>query len=804
MSEREIALHPHRSTNTILGLGLISAGSLAFEISLTRLFAIQQFHHFAFVVISLAVMGIAASGVLLALRPKHPPLSVLAIAYAISILLAYLTINHLPFDSYSIAWDQRQIGILLLYFLVAGTPFLLAGWTVGACLTTAGREAHLPYAANLVGSALGCPAALAVLASFGGEGAVALAISLGLLAAFVLTPRISFRVLLIALITLTIWGGIDPPKTLALRLSPYKPLSVISLAPDAQTTITRWSASTRVDVVESNSIHVLPGLSLNAKIELPLQAALFLDGDGPLPINNLSPDESEAMTLAAYMPTALAFHLRPNAQALILQPGAGFDTIIALAAGANHVTLAIDEPLIHEILTGPYAEFTHYLLDSPRLTVIARPSRNVLHITHQDYDVIQFALSQSYRPVTSGAFSLTEDFSLTVEALGEAFDRLSGNGLLMITRWLATPPSESARTWATLLAALQTRGIDDPAPHLIAYRGMRTATMIAAKQPFSLSELDVIRAFLQDNAFDPIHLPDLKPGELNRYNQLPQDTYHEVFSSLLDDPSSTIDSYDFNLKPPTDDRPFFHHFFRWRQVPDIMATLGLIWQPFGGSGYLVLMALLGLMILLSIPLILSPLIVLGRRGSWSPPRWGMIGYFAFLGAGYLLIEIPLIQKLTLLLDRPALALATVLFTLLLASGIGSLLSTRVNLRKALIMLVLLLGLTTMTLPWIIEHVLPWSLVARLLLSVALLAPAGLLMGVPFAAGLRRLEEQSPGSIPWAWAINGAFSGVSGVLAALISLDAGFTITLFVGTLAYLGAWGTALKLAPEVQRANNK
>jgi hypothetical protein len=609
------------------------------------------------------------------------------------------------------------------------------------------------------------------------------------MAAFVLTPRISLRITLIILTSLTIWVGIDPPKTFNLRISQYKPLSVISLAPDAHTTVTQWSASTRVDVVESSSIHVLPGLSLNAEIDLPLQAALFLDGDGPLPINNLSPDESQASTLAAYLPTALAYNLRPNAQALILQPGAGFDTIISLAAGAKHVTLAMDEPLVHEILAGPYAEFTHHLLDNPKLTVIARPSRNALHITHQDYDIIQIALSHSYRPVASGAFSLTEDFSLTIEALSEAFDRLSENGLLMITRWLGTPPSESARTWAILLAALQTHNIDVPGAHLIAYRGMRTATMIASKQPFSPSELDEIRVFLQNNAFDPIHLPDLKPYELNRYNQLPQDTYFEVFSSLLDDPISAIDNYDFNLAPPTDDRPFFHHFFRWRQVPDIMANLGVFWQPFGGSGYLVLLALLGLMLLLSIALILSPLIVLGRRGSWSPPRWNMIGYFAFLGAGYLLIEIPLIQKLTLLLDRPALALATVLFTLLIASGIGSLLSTRVSLRKSLILLVLLLGLTTIALPWIIERALPWTLVARLLLSFVLLAPAGLLMGVPFASGLRRLEGRSPGSIPWAWAINGAISGVSGVLAALISLDAGFTITLLVGILSYLGAWG---------------
>ncbi|HEY44441.1 MAG TPA: hypothetical protein G4O11_10720 [Anaerolineae bacterium] len=787
-------MHQPRSTSTTLGLGLISAGTLAFEIGLTRLFAVQQFHHFAFMVISLAVMGIAASGVLLALRPKHPPLSVLAFAYALSIVLAYLTINLLPFDSYSIAWDRRQIGILIFYFFVAGLPFLLAGWTIGACLTAAGREAHLPYAANLVGSALGCPAALAALTFFGGEGAVALAISLGLLAAFVLTPRTPFRAILVVLFAITIWGGIDPPKTLTLRLSPYKPLSVTSLAPDAQTTVTRWSASTRIDVVESNSIHVLPGLSLNAKIEPPLQAALFVDGDGPLPINNLSPNESKAKNLSAYMPAALAFQLRPNAQALLLQPGAGLDTIIALAAGASHVTLAIDEPLIQEILTGPYADFSYHLLDDPRLTVISRPSRSVLHIVQPDYDVIQFALSQSYRPVASGAFSITEDFSLTVEAIGEAYDQLTEKGLLVITRWLGTPPSESARTWATLLAALRAHGINDPASYLVAYRGMRTATMIAAKQPFSPTELNSIRTFLQENAFDPIHLPDLEPSELNRYNQLPRDTYHELFSSLLKDPSATIDSYSFNLKPPTDDRPFFYHFFRWRQIPDIMATLGLVWQPFGGSGYLVLLALLGLMILLSILLILSPLIILGRGGSWSPPGWGTIGYFACLGAGYLLIEIPLIQKLTLLLDRPALALATVLFTLLLTSGIGSLLSTRLNLRTSLAILVILLGLTIIALPWIIELALPWSLVARLLMAVAVLSPCGLLMGVPFATGLRRLEERSPGSIPWAWAINGSISGVSGVLAALISLDAGFTVTLVVGTLAYLGAWSTAPKL----------
>jgi hypothetical protein len=787
-------MFPLRNTRSMLGLTLISAGSLAFEISLTRLFAVQQFHHFAFVVVSLAVMGIAASGLLLALRPKHPPLAGLSSAFAASAALAYVTINLLPFDSYSIAWDRQQVWILVLYFLISGAPFLFAGWTVGACLSEAGPEAHRPYAANLVGSALGCPAALAALSLFGGEGAVALAIMLGLLAAFTFTPRRNPRIILAILSALTLLAGIRPTAALSIHLSPYKPLSITSLVPDAKTAFTRWSASARLDVVESSSVHVLPGLSLNADIQLPLQAAMFIDGDGPMPINALSPDDPNAQAIATHMPASLAYDLRPNARALILMPGAGLDAVVALAAGASKATLAIDEPLIRHALTGPYADFSYNLLRHPRLDVSERLGRGALRASGENYDLIQFALSDPYRPVTSGAFSLMENYTLTVEAFSEAYQRLTDDGLLVITRWLGTPPSESARTWATLLAALKNQEIADPAPRLIAYRSMRTATMIAARKPFSPDELETTRAFLETNGFDPIFLPDLDPAELNRYLRLPQDTYHEIFTALLTDPEATIAAYEFNLSPPTDNRPFFFHFFRWRQTPDVIATLGQTWQPFGGSGYLVLLALLGLMLTLALPLALAPVLVLGRKLSWSSVRVPALIYFACLGAGYLLVEIPLIQRLTLLLNRPAQALATVLFTLLLSSGIGSLLSTRLDLRKALVFLLLLLALTTATLPTAIRVALPWELGARLAFAILLITPIGLLMGIPFAAGLRILETRSPGSIPWAWAINGAVSGVSGVLAAIVSLDWGYTVTMTIGAIAYLIGLVTVFRL----------
>jgi hypothetical protein len=518
---------------------------------------------------------------------------------------------------------------------------------------------------------------------------------------------------------------------------------------------------------------------------MPRQAALFLDGEGPFPISELSPDDPQTQHLAQHMPASLAYMLQPGARALILQPGAGLDAIIALAAGAANVTLAFEEPLTSEILQGDYAEFSRNLMGDKRLTLSPNPGRGTLQHDNQYFDIIQFALVDGFHPVTSGAFSLTENYILTVDAFSQAYARLEDDGLLVITRWLGTPPSESARTWSTLLEALDNQAVADPSRHLIAYRGMRTATLIASHQPFSTSDLKKARTFITENNFDPIFLPDLDPLELNRFNRLPEDTYHQIFTDLLHDQTAAIDAYDFNLEPPTDERPFFFHFFRWRQTPEVLASLGLTWQPFGGSGYLVLLALLGLMLLLAVPLVFAPLFLAGRFKTKPSLGGSTLLYFSCLGAGYLLVEIPLIQQFSLLLDRPVNALATVLFTLLFASGFGSMLSPRFNLRKVLLVLVVLLGVTIASIPTLIQLTLSWPLSARLLLVIGLLTPIGFLMGMPFASGLRALQERSPGSIPWAWAVNGAVSGVSGVAAAMISLDFGFPTTMTVGAAAYL-------------------
>ncbi len=776
-------MEANRELRITSGIALISAGSLVYEIALTRLLAVQQFHHFAFLVVSLAVLGMAASGVTLSGREGSIRLHRVSAAYGLTTIAAYLVINLLPFDSFSIAWDARQVWILLLYFLAAGVPFLFAGRVVGAALVRSGEGAFRPYAASLAGSALGCLIAPLILALGGVEAALGLAAVLGFLASFVFAAAARPRAAALLLAALSLTAFTRLPAWLRLSLSPYKPLQVAMLSLDAEVTLSRWSATSRVDVIESSGIHVTPGLALSLDVDLPEQAGLFLDGEGPMPVTRAAARTPATCGLAERMPGSLGYLLRPQAYALIIEPGAGLNTLLAFSMGAAHVVQPTDDPLVKEVMLEDYREYSHGLFADPALEISTRTSRGTLSEERGPFDVIEFALSEGFRPVTSGAFSLTEDFSMTVEAIQQAWDQLEQDGLLVITRWIHTPPSESARAWSTVLAALRARGVTSTGEHVLAYRGMRTATIIASRRPFSPAELATARAFLIHNRFDPIYLPGLRAEELNRFNRLPEPVYHQLYAALLESYDRTVQEYDFRLEAPSDDRPYFSHFFRWSQTPQVLASLGRIWQPFGGSGYFVLLALLLLMLILATALTLLPAALLRRKPGARPPS-GALAYFAALGLGYLAVEIPLIQAFGLLLDRPMTSLVTVLFTLLLTSGVGSFLSPRIRLRTALWILAVLLLVDLILLLPFTHWALPLSLPARIMLASLFMLPTGVLMGVPFAAGLAMLERRAPGWIPWAWAVNGALSGVSGVTAALISLDAGFRATLFAGLCAY--------------------
>jgi hypothetical protein len=797
-----------------LGIFLLSAATLTFEINLTRLFSVAQFYHFAFMIVSMALLGFGASGTWLAIFPKvgqkDPPGSLgrLSLAAGLCMLGGYLLINGLPFDSFSIAWDAKQVGVLAVHYLALAAPFFFSGLAVGSLLSAYPEAAGTTYAVNLLGSAAGCPLALVAPAVLGGEGTVVLSSGLAGLACLCATfpaPGVSKGDTLPALrwlkwfvpAILLIFAVTDLGLRLAgqplvfteLRLSPYKGLAYALQYPGARVIYRRWNSFSRLDLVRSQGVRSLPGLSYRYLALPPAQDGLLIDGDELSPV--VLPDQDPAFY--TYLPGAIAYRLRPQATALVLEPRGGLDVLTALSLGAGHITAVEANPLIVEAARHNYTD--------PRLQVVLESDRSYIHRSKEKFDVVALSLASSYHPVRSGAYSLAEDYRYTVQAFQDALDRLDRDGLLVVTRWLQTPPSEELRLFALAVTALESSG-GDPRAQIVAFRGYNTATILVKNGAFTARELGEIRQFAAERAFDLIFAPDIRPEETNRYNILPESDYYQTFTELLETrPRRTFyDAYPYEVEPPSDDRPFFGHFFKWSQAGQVLAELGKTWQPFGGAGYFVIVALLILASALAALLILLPAAVARRRrkpviaSEVKQSQGTVLLYFGLIGLAYLLVEIPLIQRFILFLSHPAYALTMVLFSLLLFSGLGSQASGHFPLRLALAGLVLLLLAGPALLPAIFEQALGLPLWARLVLTALILAPVGFLMGIPFAGGVRRLTSRVGGAtmIPWIWAVNGAASVVASVLAALLALSLGFSWVLGLGAICYGGAWLTLL------------
>ena len=788
-------------------LVLVSAAGLAFQVALTRIFSLAQGHHFAFMAVSLTLLGFGASGAYLSLRPVSavmlPRLLVAgSLGFALSVPAAYLIINNLPFDTYRIAWEPVQLIWLTLYYLALVVPFFFAGLVVGGALASRPERAGATYGANLLGSGMGPPLALISLAWLGGIGTLFVCTLLGLLAGLIcltllpggeLKPNTGHRFLrygVLLLIGITLALTILPPGLFEIKLTPYKTLSQTLLYPGSQVIRREWNAFSRVDVVRSQGIRSAPGLSFAYTGSLPPQLGLTVDGDNLTPISQQPLSDA---TFSRHLLLSLAFELRPGADVLILEPGGGLAVLAALQNGARSVTVVQSNHTVANIVSRDLADFNQRLYNDPRLSLVINEPRSFLRRTDQTFDLIILPLTDSFRAVTAGAYTLGENYGYTVEAFRDAVAHLSPDGFLIAERWLQLPPSESLRLWAiTLEAARAAPGGAGPAERAFALRSLQTSLVGLSPTPLASQDLATIRRFAERLQFDPVWLPGIDPAETNRFSIMPQNEYYETFSTLLNapDPASFFDRYAFDVAPSSDNHPFFFHFFKWRQTPQIIQSLGRTWQPFGGSGYLVLVLLLALVLVLSAILILLPLgLVSGpaRRGLSTGPAVMLryLLYFILLGLGVLFVEIPLLQQFILYLGQPVYAFAAVVSALLLAAGVGSgWLSKRLPLPGGLLLLMILAISYPLLLARLFEATLSLPLAGRIAITVLALFPIGLLMGVPFPAGLARVEEDAPGLTPWVWAVNGCASVVSAVLASMVALGWGFSAVLWTAGASY--------------------
>ena len=784
---------------SLVGIGLFSATVLMFQVTLTRLFSVAQFYHFAFLVVSLALLGFGASGSLLAAWPRlrgdawRP---VYALAFGPATVLAYFVLNRWSFDSYAIAWDRTQVWRLLVNLFILAIPFTFAGAAIGAFLSDPRLPAGAVYGANMIGSALGAALTPVLLAEIGDARIILLCSGVAAFAALLLAPfaqRAQARAVTgasAAILLASAAGLLFPPDALQIEPSPYKALAFYQRNPDAALEAPRTNAYSRLDIVHSDTIHSAPGLSMMYLSAPPPEIGLLIDGDNLLPVLN---DSATPPEFARAMPASAAFALHAQPDALVLGAGGGLDVWIARALGAASVVGVEPNSLVIDALRNDLRAWSG-LADDPQIALEHAEIRAYARNTDRRFDIVQLALTDAYRPVTSGAFTLTENYTYTVEGFQAYLDLLADDGLLVVTRWLQTPPSEELRALGLILAALDATGAEDPAQHIVAYRTFQTVTFLVKESPFTRDEVATILAEAERLRADMVLAPDLPAETINRYARLPEPVYHTTFTALLNanDRDAFYEAYDFDVRPPTDNRPFFFHFFKWRQTPAILENLGRTWQPFGGSGYFVLVALLAFTTVAALLFVLLPIglrprfrVALGESGAGLSGR--VLVYFGALGLAYLMIEVATIQQFVLLLGQPALAIATVLGTLLLFSGIGSTVSDRLPWGAALAVLVAL----AIAWPWLIDVVgralLPLPLAARWPLSVALLAPLGFLMGVPFARGITAIRR-APDLVPWAWAINGGASVISSVIAALLALSFGFGWVLGIGGLLYGAAW----------------
>jgi len=785
------------------GVFLLAAGTLLFEITLTRIFSISQWYHFAFMAVGLALLGSGASGSFLALlrerlvrqrdeqSPADGALILCTVLFSLTALGGYAACNILPFDSFRLAWERVQLLYLAGYYLSLAFPFFWSGLAFALLLARAPERTGLLYFVNLSGSGVGALAAIGVLSLVSSERGVVASALLGAGAALAFALASGGRgrgwqAALAAALLLCTALLIRPCPFLAIRMSPYKPLSQTLRVPDAHLEGSWWNASSRVDVVTSSTIRSAPGLSLDYPQPLPPQKGLTVDGDNLQALTNARPADAH---FVEHLPSALVYRLLREPRVLIIEPGGGMEVLAALHHGARRVVLVESNPLILQLIRGPYDDAVAGLYRHPRIELHAAQGRSYLRATSERFDLVQFALTEGYRAISWGAYSLSEDYLYTVEAVTDAYERLTPGGFLLLSRWLQLPPSEETRAWALAVAALERAGVPHPEDHLLALRSFQTVLILVKRSPLTQAELATVRRFAEETSHDHIYRPGIGPQDANRHNVLPQPEYYRAFSAILSpaDRKRFYREHLFDVRPTTDDRPFFFHYFKPAQVPAIVAAFGKTWQPFGGGGYLVLAVLLALVLVASALLILLPVCLRqavsplkASRGLWARAFF----YFAMLGLAFLLVEIPLLQYFILLLDQPTYAFALVLCGLLVASGAGSLLGERIRTAGVVWCLgpaVLLYALFLRRLPSLL---LGWPLAWRVGASFPLLAPIGVLMGFPFPAGIRRLAWAAPEAIPWAWAVNGCASVVSSILATMVAVSFGFSWVLYLAAALY--------------------
>jgi hypothetical protein len=770
-----------REAPVLLGLALTSFAALLLELGLTRLFSVVLFYHFAFLAISLALLGLGAGGVFAhLLRNRLACWETRSFAGAISAVGCVSTVAVLEIILHSavhlqLTWsDFRALSIL---YVSAAVPFFLIGLLFSVVFArNASRIAHL-YGADLTGGALACLATVPLLNTLGGPNSILFAAAVMALASVIWSAHRMWRgagaviaLLLLALITLN------------LRYPLFDIVYAKGQRRDAVgLEYARWNAISRVEVDRK------PDGS----------RYIVIDADASTAIMNLDPLPWEGTGSARWLMAAapaLCNVLRPHGDFAIIGPGGGVDVLRAVANGSRRVTgIEINPIIVNNIMRDRYADYAYHLYQIPEVDIHVSDGRSFIRNSRDRYDVLEMTLVDTWASTAAGAFALSENNLYTVEAFKEYFAHLKPDGMIGITRWEFKEPREALRVVSVAIEALHQLGIADPASHFIIVSDGpldtdgRPVLVIAKRSPITSAEEASVLGHI--TAF---------PRLVAQY--LPSSPGRNAFSRLIaaNDPYAFARQYKFNVAPVSDDAPFFFFTVKLKQILNSKLAQGIDWKVNVG------VAVLGMVLLLSLLAVLAFLIVpLAWHGDRARGMVLPLMYFVAVGLGYILVEIAFIQRFVLFLGHPTYALTVVIFLMLLSSGVGSLFSRKwlkdpASGRWPLAVISIAILAYVFLLPALLPSLVGLAFFLKLLVSGVLLIPLAFTMGMPFPTGLRALAPPPPSqfsaikdaihnSVEWAWAMNAAASVLGSVLAMVIAIRFGLNVTLACGALAYVGA-----------------
>lgn len=789
-SPSSVSLVTERSTVRVVGaVFLLSAAAIADEIFLIRLLSLRFWPHFVPLILSQAMLGFGASGI--ALHWLKSPISRspkavfawLVLLAAPSFELAYRASLRVPFDPYILLWEPSSWPSFALFFLVLSIPFFLAGAVVGVPLSFRIGDPGWVYGASFAGSAAGALLTIPASSLLRTESLLLVPTVLGLAAALsILTIRKGEgRAIRAVAVLATLGVMVLPPADPA--LSPFKDLAITQKLPGVREIARVAGPSGDTRVLFAPGLHVAPGLSFRFPGELPPQAALFGDGE----LRGILPEREKGAPprYFSWFPQAIPYRLSDRPEVLQLSLHGTEGILAASANGATSVTVVEPSP--------EPASIVRTLLEEGggppggvRVRIVEEGARSYLSHPGERFDIVELTGISTISYSSVGIHAAGETFLLTREGIDAAFSRIRPGGFLSVSGWLKAPPRESVKILRTLREVMDRRGRGPVRNRILMVRGWGTFTIAARTDVYTRGELEAAERFCAETGFTVVWPPGRSGTDLAEGRVLAR-----AVESALSGPPETDRLFD--LRPVTDDSPYFYRFFRLGSIGELRRILGAQWMPFLEWGILFLLISLAVSSVLSAILLLVP--ALAQRAGTSRVTLPRAGYFSALGLGYMLIELSFLKFGILLAGHPFPAAVAAIGGFTFFSGAGSILSGKI-VGSTWGRRMIFPGIACVSVGGFLvlfhaaSRLLPLAAAPRLLLFLAALAPSAFLMGIPFPAGLARLGEESAGAIPFAWGINGFCSVAGASLASVGALWLGFRWTLVSGALLYLfaGLW----------------